>query len=76
VDDRVATEQIARLAALKASRDAEAVRRALAALRTAAAGTVNLLPLILEAVKVYATIGEICDTLRDVFGEHQETVVL
>ncbi len=76
VDDRVATEQIARLRALKASRDGATVRQALAALRAAAAGTANLLPPILEAVKVYATIGEICDTLRDVFGEHQETVVL
>ncbi|MFA5027162.1 MAG: methylmalonyl-CoA mutase family protein [Candidatus Methylomirabilota bacterium] len=76
VDDRVATEQIERLAALKASRDAAAVQGALVALRAAAAGTANLLPLILEAVRAYATIGEICDTLRDVFGEHQETVVL
>jgi methylmalonyl-CoA mutase N-terminal domain/subunit len=76
VDDRVAAEQNARLAALRASRDGAAVRAALAALRDAAAGTANLLPPILEAVKLYATIGEICDTLRYVFGEHQETVVL
>jgi methylmalonyl-CoA mutase N-terminal domain/subunit len=64
------------LAAVKASRDNAAVTAKLAALKTAATGTENLLPFILDAVKVYASLGEISDVLRNVFGEHQETVVL
>jgi methylmalonyl-CoA mutase N-terminal domain/subunit len=56
------------------------VQAALAGLGEAAArsgeGSGNLLPAILEAVRAYATIGEICDALRAVFGAHQETVVL
>jgi methylmalonyl-CoA mutase N-terminal domain/subunit len=76
VDDRVAADQTARLAALRAGRDAAAVGEALTALKGAAVDGTNLMPPILRAVKAYATIGEICDTLRGVFGEHQETVVL
>src|SRR5512133_1360744 len=64
------------IAAVKAGRDQAAVAAKLAALKTAASGTENLLPFILDAVKVYASLGEISDVLRDVFGEHQETVVL
>ena len=64
------------LAAVKAGRDNAAVAAKLAALKVAATGTENLLPFILEAVKVYASLGEISDVLRNVFGEHQETVVL
>ncbi|KIH77695.1 methylmalonyl-CoA mutase [Geoalkalibacter ferrihydriticus] len=64
------------LAALKAKRDNGAVEQKLAALKIAAQGSDNLMPFILDAVKVYASLGEISDTLRAVFGEHQETVVL
>lgn len=64
------------LAALKARRDQNAVAQKLAALKSAAQGDANLMPFILDAVKVYATLGEISNTLREVFGEHQETVVL
>ena len=64
------------LAELKSGRDNVAVKEKLACLRKAAEGTDNLMPYILDAVKVYASLGEISDTLRDVFGEHQETVVL
>ena len=64
------------LAAVKAGRDNAAVTAKLAALKVAATGTENLLPFILDAVKVYASLGEISDVLRNVFGEHQETVVL
>jgi methylmalonyl-CoA mutase N-terminal domain/subunit len=64
------------LAAIKAGRDNAAVSAKLAALKVAATGTENLLPFILDAVKVYASLGEISDVLRNVFGEHQETVVL
>ncbi|HSB72538.1 MAG TPA: methylmalonyl-CoA mutase family protein [Candidatus Methylomirabilis sp.] len=76
VDEGVAEEQCQRLQALRAGRDRQRLRSALKHLGEAAAGTANLLPLILEAVRAYATIGEICDTLRTIFGVHQETVVL
>ena len=76
VDERVAEEQCQRLRSVRAGRDGQRVQAALARLAEAAAGTENLLPCFLEAVRAYATIGEICDTLRRVFGVHQERVVL
>jgi len=76
VDERVAAEQCRRLQEVRARRDSHRVQEALKSLGEAAAGTGNLLPAILEAVRASATIGEICDTLRAVFGVHQETVVL
>jgi methylmalonyl-CoA mutase N-terminal domain/subunit len=76
VDASVEADQVSRLRALRATRDAAAVRAALSALRAAAGGSQNLLPLILAAVKAYATVGEICDTLREVFGVYRESVVL
>jgi methylmalonyl-CoA mutase, N-terminal domain len=76
VDDRLEAEQCARLAAVRARRDGRRVAAALAALTAAARGTENLLPPILEAVRAYATVGEICDALRAVFGVHQESVIL
>jgi methylmalonyl-CoA mutase N-terminal domain/subunit len=76
VDDRVQTEQVGRLQQLRSSRDAGRVTGALEALKATAAGSQNLLPPILAAVKAYATVGEICDALRDVFGVHTETVIL
>ena len=63
--------QIARLNRVKEERNSEAVQQALAEVRSAAEGTQNLMPCILEAVRQYATLGEICDVLRDVFGEYQ-----
>jgi len=76
VDERAAEEQCRRLRSVRARRDGQRVQTALKRLAEAAAGTENLLPCLLEAVRAYATIGEICDTLRAVFGVHQETVVL
>ena len=76
VDERVAAEQCRRLQEVRAHRNSHRVQEALKSLGEAAAGTGNLLPTILEAVRASATIGEICDTLRAVFGVHQETVVL
>jgi methylmalonyl-CoA mutase N-terminal domain/subunit len=67
----VAERQIAALAALRAERDAARVAETLAALRAAAAGDANLMPVLVETVKAYATIGEICGVLREVFGEYQ-----
>ncbi len=76
VDARTAAEQCQHLRSVRASREGPRVQRALTRLAEAAAGPENLLPSLLEAVQAYATIGEICDTLRAVFGVHQETVVL
>jgi methylmalonyl-CoA mutase N-terminal domain/subunit len=76
VDERVAEEQCQRLGSVRAGRDGQRVQAALARLAEAAAGTENLVPRLLEAVRAYATIGEICDALRAVFGVHQQTVVL
>jgi len=59
------------LEAVRAKRDDGAVDAKLTALREAARGDENLLPSIVDAVKVYATTGEICDAMRDVFGEYQ-----
>jgi methylmalonyl-CoA mutase N-terminal domain/subunit len=75
IDERVAEEQVARVRALRASRDRSRVERALAGLRDAAAGTDNLMPPILEASRAYATVGEMCDALREVFGEYEEQPV-
>ena len=57
---------------LKRTRDNARVGRALDGLRTAASGTENLMPPILEAVRAYATLGEMCDALREVWGEYEE----
>jgi methylmalonyl-CoA mutase, N-terminal domain len=64
------------LAQVKANRDAAAVEKSIDRLKEAAQGSENLMPHIIAAVKVYATLGEISNALRDVFGEHRETVVL
>lgn len=71
VDPSVAEIQAAKIADLKKRRDNEAVKKALDGVRKAAEGTENLYPYILTAVKAYATLGEICDTMREVFGEYE-----
>ncbi len=68
--------QIARLQTLRQTRDNERVGVTLAALREAATGTQNLMPFILDAVKAYATLQEITDVLRQVFGVYQEPVIV
>jgi methylmalonyl-CoA mutase N-terminal domain/subunit len=75
VDPVVGERQVAKLAALKAKRDNLAVKDALAALKKAAEGEDNLMPPILSAVKAYASLGEICDVLRNVFGEYRPSVM-
>jgi methylmalonyl-CoA mutase N-terminal domain/subunit len=71
VDPEVGEKQQARLQELKNSRDNAAVQQSLAELKAAAQGRDNLMPLILKAVQTLATLGEICDTLREVFGEYE-----
>jgi len=73
IDQAAEEHQVKKLAALRARRDNGRVRKALDALRRAAEGTENTMPLILDAVRAYATLGEICDALREVFGSYQET---
>ncbi len=72
IDDTVADEQIARLAATRGARDTTRVAATLGALREAARGDGPLMEPILEAVRAEATVGEMCDALRDVWGEYQE----
>jgi methylmalonyl-CoA mutase, N-terminal domain len=75
IDETVAKRQAARLSKLRAERSQEAVTRELGSLREAAKGTANLMPFIYDAVKVYATLGEICEALRDVFGTYEEVAI-
>jgi methylmalonyl-CoA mutase N-terminal domain/subunit len=72
----VSERQNARLQRVRAQREGARVQAALSALGRGAAGRENLLPLILEAVRAYATIGEICDTLRASFGVFRPPVVV
>jgi methylmalonyl-CoA mutase N-terminal domain/subunit len=76
VDPRQAQAQLARLAEVKSTRDNEKVRAALSRLEETARGTDNTLPAILECVDAYASIGEICDVLRAVFGVQKEYLVV
>nr|WP_302104742.1 methylmalonyl-CoA mutase family protein [Polycladomyces sp. WAk] len=71
VDPALERKQVERVQALRARRDGQRVQETLAALKRAAEGTDNLMPHILACVKAYATVGEICHALRDVFGEYQ-----
>ncbi len=72
IDEKTAETQVAAVERLRRERDNEAVTRALDAMRTAARGSENLMYPILDAVRAYATVGEMCDALRDVWGEYEE----
>jgi methylmalonyl-CoA mutase, N-terminal domain len=76
IDPQIERAQIERLHALRAKRDVTRARAVLAELARRATTTENLLPAILAAVEAYATVGEISDVLRRVFGEYQESVVI
>ena len=75
IDETVAHRQAARLNRLRAKRSQAEVDRRLSALRSAAKGKDNLMPFIYDAVKSYATLGEICDALRTVFGSYEEVAI-
>ena len=75
IDEQVEREQVQRVARLRERRDGDAVARALDALRDAAVGSANVMPCMLDAVRAYATVGEMCDALRDVWGEYEETPI-
>jgi methylmalonyl-CoA mutase, N-terminal domain len=72
IADDVSQRQCGQLREIRARRDDAALRRSLAELRAVAAGTANIMPAILACVRGYATLGEMCDTLREVFGEYRE----
>ena len=76
IDTEIEQNQVERLTRLRARRDAARVKSTLQAVEETARTDRNLLPAILDAVKAYATVGEISDTLRQVFGEYQESVVI
>jgi len=71
VSEQQQRRQVERLEEIRNERDSEAVEASLAALEDAARSDENLMPYIVDAVKAYATTGEICDTMREVFGEYQ-----
>ena len=75
IDETVAHRQAERLKKLRAERSSNAVARQLTALRKASQGKENLMPFILDAVKSYATLGEICDAMRDTFGTYEEVAI-
>jgi len=76
IDIKVQEEQIKFLKKIRSERNNDEVKKTLEALKIAAEGNDNLMPFILDAVRVYASIGEICNTLRSVFGEYKEHIVI
>jgi methylmalonyl-CoA mutase N-terminal domain/subunit len=76
IDESTSDTQLAKLESLRKTRDRERVTRSLDALRAAAGTTENLMPRILDAVRAYATVGEMCDALRDVWGEYEEVPII
>ncbi|MBK6914137.1 MAG: methylmalonyl-CoA mutase family protein [Ignavibacteriales bacterium] len=76
INPRVQQEQIKFLSKIKTERNNDSVNLALNKLKTAAEGNDNLMPFIVDAVKNYASIGEICNTMREVFGEYKEHVII
>lgn len=76
IDPTLERQQVERVRAWRANRDAAAHQRALLTIERAAQSTDNLMPILIEAVKVGATVGEMSDVLRKVWGEHRETVTV
>ncbi|MDD5709221.1 MAG: methylmalonyl-CoA mutase family protein [Candidatus Marinimicrobia bacterium] len=76
VDPRIQQEQIGRIRDLKEKRDEQAVRKSLDRLKKTCESSENVMPAILDAVRSYATLGEICNVMREVFSEYQENIVV
>jgi methylmalonyl-CoA mutase, N-terminal domain len=76
IDETTGERQVARVAELRRTRDNERVRRSLETLRETARGTGNTMYPMLDCVRAYATVGEMCDALRDVWGEWEETPLI
>jgi methylmalonyl-CoA mutase N-terminal domain/subunit len=75
IDETVAHKQAEHLRKLRDERSSDEAKRRLTALRKAAEGNENLMPFIYDAVKAYATLGEICDAMREVFGTYEEVAI-
>jgi methylmalonyl-CoA mutase N-terminal domain/subunit len=76
IDESASEKQLEKLARLKETRDNAAVARTLEALKAGARTNANTMPLLVDAVRAYATVGEMCDALREVWGEYEETPVI
>ncbi len=76
IDDQASASQVERITALKSRRDHARVTDTLERLRRAAATPENLMPIIVDAVRAYATLGEMCDALRAAWGEYEEKAVI
>ncbi len=76
IDESTEQKQLDQLQLLKRERDSDRVARALEQVRAAADGTTNMMEPLLDAVRVYATLGEMCNALRDVWGEYEETPMI
>jgi methylmalonyl-CoA mutase N-terminal domain/subunit len=76
IDESTAERQLARLEDLRKARDNDRVRRALDQLKDAARGTANTMYPLLDAARAYATVGEMCDALREVWGEYEEVPLI
>jgi methylmalonyl-CoA mutase N-terminal domain/subunit len=76
IDESAAGTQLAKLEKLRQTRDHGHVTRALDRLRAAARSAENVMPPILDAVRAYATVGEMCDALREVWGEYEEVPII
>jgi methylmalonyl-CoA mutase N-terminal domain/subunit len=76
IDETAAEKQLGKLGALRRARDNDRVKHALDRLRAAAGTPENLMSPILAAVREYATLGEMCDALRDAWGEYEEVPII
>ena len=76
IDESLERKQVERLRALRAKRNQTEWKNSVEMIRTAARSGENLMPRIVNALEAYATVGEISDAMRTVFGEYQETVVI
>jgi len=76
IDDRASQHQLQRLAAVRAQRDARGVEKTLETLATVAQSSENTMPALLDAVRAYATVGEMCAVLRRTWGEYQEVPII
>jgi len=76
IDETAGDRQVQKLETLRNTRDSDRVAQALDRLRTAAAGSDNTMPPLIECARAYATVGEMCDALRDVWGEYQEEATI
>jgi len=76
VDPKVEEEQVTRLQKLKRERDNRKVKEVLEKLHYTAEKDENLMPIIIDAVKAYTTLGEICGVLREIYGEYKELIII